>query len=110
MAWLLRDGEVLASVDITTSPIDRLRATVTLRGAEDRVLWCEGTKVAHSIGSRCALDVAYLDEDRVVLAVGSIRRLRIGMPRPGAAAVIEGRAGAFAYWNLRPGDALEIRE
>jgi hypothetical protein len=109
MAWLLRDGEVLASLDVTTSALERLRATATLANAAS-VLWCEGTRVGHSIGSRCALDVAYLDQSRVVLAVTSLQPLRIGRPRVGAAAVVEGRAGSFTHWNLQPGDFLEIRE
>jgi uncharacterized membrane protein (UPF0127 family) len=109
MAWLLRDGDVLASVDVATSPLERFRATAGLADA-DGVLWCEGTRVAHSIGARCALDVAYVDDRRVVLAVTSLHQLRIGRPRVGAAAVVEGRAGSFTHWNLRPGDCLEIRE
>lgn len=109
MAWLLRGGDVLASLDVTSSMLERIRATATLEHA-DGVLWCEGTRVAHSIGSRCALDVAYLDDERVVLAVTSLQPLRIGRPRGGATAVIEGRAGAFSRWNLQPGDCLEIRE
>jgi hypothetical protein len=109
MAWLLRDGDVLASVDVATSAVDRLRATANI-GRREGVLWCEGAKVAHSIGSRCALDVAYVDEERRVLAVSSLGPLRIGRPRVSAAAVLEGRAGSFARWNLQPGDFLEIRE
>jgi len=109
MAWLLRGGEVLASVDVATSAVQQLRATAHLdRG--DGVLWCQGARVAHSIGARCALDVAYLDDQRQVLAVTALSPLRIGLPRIGVASVLEGRAGAFERWNLRPGDRLEIRE
>jgi hypothetical protein len=109
MAWLLRGGDVLASVSVATSAMDRFRATAGLEHA-DGVLWCEGSRVAHSIGSHCSLDVAYLNDERVVLAVTSLHPLRIGRPRPGAAVVVEGRAGAFVHWDLRPGDQLEIRE
>ncbi|HWD24615.1 MAG TPA: hypothetical protein VG368_04060 [Acidimicrobiales bacterium] len=109
MAWLLRNGDVLASVTVTTSAIDRLRATSTLENA-DCVLWCEGSRIAHSIGASCPLDVAYLDLSRVVLAVNALRPWRIGRPRVGASVILEGRAGSLTHWNLRPGDCLEIRE
>ena len=45
-----------------------------------------------------------------VLAVTTLRPLRIGRPRPGTAVIVEGRAGAFTHWNLQLGDRLEIRE
>jgi len=109
MAWLLRGGDVLASLDVTSSMLERIRATATLEHA-DGVLWCERTRVGHSIGSRCPLDVAYVDDAYVVLAVTSLQPQRIGRPRAGATAVVEGRAGSFARWNLQPGDCLEIRE
>jgi hypothetical protein len=109
MAWLLRNGDVLASVNLTTSAIDRLRATATLEQT-DAVLLCEGSRIAHSLGSRCSLDVAYLDPSRVVLAVNALQPWRIGRPRIGASAIVEGRAGALTHWNLQPGDCLEIRE
>jgi uncharacterized membrane protein (UPF0127 family) len=109
MAWLLRDGDVLASVDVATTRAERLRATAALSTGES-VLWCPKSRLAHSVGSRCALDVAYLDRSRVVLAVSTLRPSRIGRPRRRASAVVEGRAGAFAHWNLRVGDQLEIRD
>jgi uncharacterized membrane protein (UPF0127 family) len=109
MAWLLRGGDVLASLDVASSMLQRLRATATLDRGEG-VLWCERTRVGHSIGSRCPLDVAYVDDARIVLAVISLQPQRIGRPRAGASAVVEGRAGSFARWNLQPGDCLEIRE
>jgi hypothetical protein len=109
MAWLLRNGDVLASVNVTTSAIDRLRATSMLEHT-DGVLLCEGSRVAHSIGSRCPLDVAYLDPSHVVLAVNALRPWRVGRPRVGAVAIVEGRAGALTHWDVRPGDCLEIRE
>jgi uncharacterized membrane protein (UPF0127 family) len=109
MAWLMRGGDVLASVDVAATAADRFRGRATLAHG-DGVLWCEGARIAHSIGSPCALDVAYLDHDWEVLAVTGLRRFRIGRPRPGAHCILEARAGAFNLWNLKPGDRLEIRE
>ncbi len=109
MAWLLRGGDVLASVDRTTDSFTRMRATARL-ATSDHVLWCEGTRVAHSVGSRCPLDAAYVDKELVVVALTSLAPLRIGRPRPAATAVVEAPAGSFARWNLQLGDHLELRE
>jgi uncharacterized membrane protein (UPF0127 family) len=109
MAWLLRSGDVLASVHRPTSAVARLRATAALESG-DGVLWCAPSHVAHSFGARGELDVAYVDSTGVVLALCRLGRARIGRPRLAANAVLEGRAGAFAHWDLRPGDRLEIRE
>ena len=62
----------------------------------------------HTVGMRFPIDVAYCDAD-----CGSCGRAPAAPPRScpvrRARAVIEAEAGAFARWNLRAGDQLEVK-
>lgn len=109
MAWLLRQGEVLASLEVP--PPGRRRRRGVLR-REDGVgaLLVTSRRAAHTIGARGPLDVAYLDADLVVVATSRMAPNRLGMPRRRACAVLEAEAGAFERWRLRPGDRLEIED
>ena len=64
----------------------------------------------HTIGLRFALDVAYLDEEGVVLKAVRMARHRVGMPVWNARTVIEAEAGAFERWGLNVGDVVEVRD
>lgn len=108
MAWLLRDGEVLAAADVVTSFGDRLRVAlgpVHLKG----VLLVLPAKSAHTLVTRVPIDVAFCDRDMVVVSTRSMRARRMGLPCLRAHSVIQAEAGAFERWRLRPGDRLELR-
>ena len=107
MAWLLRRGEVLASLELVHSPIARVRGYVG-RDHEHGALLFAPCRLAHSIGSHAPLDVAYLDDEYVVVALTRLRVNRIARPRRGCSSVLEVEAGAFDRWGLRLGDTLEI--
>ncbi|MHB1598301.1 MAG: DUF192 domain-containing protein [Acidimicrobiales bacterium] len=101
MAWLLRRGEVLASVDVS--------------GRSQRARGVDGvtvtrSHVVHTFGARCALDVAYLSDDLVVLSTRHLARGRVGAPALSARLVLRAASGSFERWSLRPGDELELKE
>jgi uncharacterized membrane protein (UPF0127 family) len=108
MAWLLRDGEVLASLEIADSRRARSVGLLGRQGFEGALL-IPSCRSIHTIGMRFAIDVAYCDHDMTVRRVVRMRRFRIGRPALRPRAVIEAEAGMFARWNLRPGDQLEIK-
>ncbi|HLI14461.1 MAG TPA: DUF192 domain-containing protein [Acidimicrobiales bacterium] len=108
MAWLLRSGQVLASVELASSPLERARGFIGRADARCAVL-LRPSRTAHTLGVRVPLDVAFLDEHLVVLATVRMAPFRLGLPRRGAAAVLEVPAGAFERWGLVPGDRLEVR-
>jgi hypothetical protein len=56
-----------------------------------------------------ALDVAYCDDDMVVLRTVTLARFRVDRPVWRARCAIEAEAGAFERWSLRVGDQLEVR-
>jgi uncharacterized membrane protein (UPF0127 family) len=111
MAWLVRDGDVLATLEVPSTRRGRSRGLLGRDGIEGALLIrpFRPTSVIHTVGMRFAIDVAYLDRDLRVLGVTSMARWRVGYPRFGARAVVEAEAGAFARWSLRPGDLLETQ-
>ncbi|MCU1492651.1 MAG: hypothetical protein JWO62_415 [Acidimicrobiaceae bacterium] len=110
MAWLLRQGEVLASVEIPGSLGASARAIARREAGSGGALLLCSTRLAHSIGAKFDVDVAYLDGELVVVATSCMARNRVGRPHRRARSVLEAEAGAFDRWALRPGDRLEIKE
>jgi len=109
MAWLLRDGEVLASVEIASSLAARSRGLLGRRGYEGALL-LRHTRSVHTLGMKFDLDVAFLTSDLRVIGTAMLRPYRFALPRRGGRAVLEAEAGAFARWGLVPGNELEIRQ
>ena len=109
MAWLVADGRVLASADIAPDRSSRARGLLGKDGFEGALV-LRPCRWVHTIGMRFPLDVAYLDEDGVVVKTIHMHRHRLGVPVWRACVVIEAEAGAFARWGLHVGDTIEIRE
>jgi uncharacterized membrane protein (UPF0127 family) len=110
VAWLVREGEVLASVEVARRFRERAVGLLGRTGLEGGALLIEGAKSVHTVGMRFPIDVAFLDRSgRVVATITPLRPFRVTLPRWSARAVLEAPAGAFDRWRLRPGDALEVK-
>ena len=109
MPWLLREGEVLSSLEVARSRRDRLQGLLGRDGIEGALL-LEPARSVHTIGMRFPLDVAFCDADLTVVKVVRMGRHRMSLPVLRARSVIEAEAGAFARWELHPGDKLEVKE
>lgn len=109
MPWLLRDGEVLASVEVAATRQARRRGLLGRDGIEGAMLLAPARSV-HSMGMRFDLDVAWCDRDLVVIRVSRLPRHRFSRPVARAQCVIEAEAGSFARWNLVVGDQLELQD
>ncbi len=107
MAWLLRDGEVLASVTVASSTRDRLRGLLG-RDSFEGALLIRPARSVHSLGMRFPIDVAFCDRDLVVLRTLHLGRHRLSRPVWRAACVLEAPAGSFGSWRLGMGDRLEV--
>ena len=107
-AWLLRDGEVLAALEVADSLGPRLRGLLGREGIDGAMLF-RPAKSVHTIGMRFPIDVAFCTRDLRVLDTKTMAPFRLGLPRLRAACVIEAQAGAFDRWRLRPGDQLEVK-
>ncbi|MFV1990416.1 MAG: DUF192 domain-containing protein [Acidimicrobiales bacterium] len=109
MPWLLRDGEVLASLEVPDSRRGRARGLLGNDAFEGAMLLAP-TRSVHTIGMRFPIDVAYCDADMCVIAVVTMSPNRVGMPRWRSRSVVEAEAGAFERWSLTIGQQLEVRE
>lgn len=108
MPWLVRDEQVLATLEIADSVRGRTRGLLG-RDAIEGALLLRPARSVHSFGMRFPIDVAFVDRDLVVLRTCRLRPNRMTLPVWRAHAVIEAEAGAFSRWGLEPGDRLEIR-
>jgi uncharacterized protein len=106
--WLVRDGDVLCSLQEATSFGERLKGLLGRDGVEGALLLRPATSV-HTVGMRFAIDVAFCDRDLVVVDTVCLKPQRLTRPRRRARCVIEAEAGAFERWGLRVGDRLEVR-
>jgi uncharacterized membrane protein (UPF0127 family) len=108
MPWLVRDGEVLATLEVADGAKSRARGLLG-RDGFDGAIYLAPAKSVHTIGMRFPIDVAFVDHDMVVVRTKTLSRWRVTLPVLKAHAVIEAEAGAFAHWNLHVGDQLEIK-
>jgi uncharacterized membrane protein (UPF0127 family) len=111
MPWLLREGEVVAAVEVATSRRDRRRGLLGRDGIEGGLV-LDPTRSVHTVGMRFPIDVAFCRRDPgglLVVDVCSMRPWRLGRPRLRARCVIEAEAGAFERWGLATGDLVEIK-
>jgi len=108
MAWLVRDGRVLATLEVAESRRDRVRGLLGRDGIEGAILLRPARSV-HTVGMRFPIDVAFLDGDLVVLKVCRLAPNRVALPVWRARGALEAEAGSFASWDLRVGDQLEVR-
>ncbi len=108
MPWLVRDDEVLATLEVADSTRSRSKGLLGRDGI-DGALLLEPTRSVHTFRMRFPIDVAFVDRDLRVVRVTTMRPNRVCLPVWKAHAAIEAEAGAFASWHLCVGDQLEIR-
>jgi uncharacterized membrane protein (UPF0127 family) len=108
-AWLLREGEVLAALEVTESRKERMQGLLDRNGIEGAML-IRPARSVHSVGMQFTIDVAFCDKELVVLRTVCLRPGRLTRPSLKGCCVIEAESGAFERWKVRAGDQLEIRE
>ena len=106
--WLVRDGRVLASLEV---PSSRKARAVGLLGRDsfEGAILLRRARSVHTIGMRFDLDIALLDADNIVIKTLRLPRNRMSAPIVRARALLEAEAGAFGLWDLKIGDELEVR-
>lgn len=115
MAWLVRDGEVLASLEVAADRRARMRGLLGRDGI-DGVLLLSPARSVHTVRMRFPIDVAYVardeadDETLRVLKVRTMERNRLGLPVWKAVGVLEAEAGVMRSWGLAAGDRLRVRD
>jgi uncharacterized protein len=111
MAWLVRDGDVLASAEVAGRARER---TVGLLGRDARsmtgALVLRPCRQIHTLGMRFPIDVAFCDRAGFVLRTVTVPPWRVTRVVWRSGFVVEAIAGAFERWQLRPGDTVEVKE
>jgi uncharacterized protein len=109
VGWLVSDARVLASTEVASDGRSRRRGLLKRDHLEGAMV-LSPCRWVHTIGMRFPIDVAYVDEDGVVVKAVRMSRHRVGLPVPKSAWVIEAEAGAFERWGLSIGDVVELRD
>jgi uncharacterized membrane protein (UPF0127 family) len=108
VAWLIRDGDVLATLQVAGSFRDRLVGVVGRDHLEGALL-LPSPLLLHTLALDHGLDVAFCDRDLRVQSTLPLRPWRVARPRGGARHALVATAGAFERWRLSTGDHLEIK-
>jgi len=106
--WLVRDGDVLATVEVARRWGDRHRGLLG-RTEVHGALVIRPCRQVHTLGMRIPIDVAFCDRDGWVLRTMTLRPWRVSPVVWRAAMAVEASAGAFERWRLREGDRIEVR-
>ena len=109
MAWLVREGDVLATADVAETRRARRRGLLG-RAEFEGALVLRPCRHVHTLFMRFEIDVAFCDSDGVVLRTRCLRPWRLSAFVSNAAFVVEAEAGAFERWGLRTGDRVEVKE
>lgn len=109
MPWLIRDGEVLAALEVAETRRARARGLLGRDGLDGGLLIRPARQV-HSFGMRFTIDVAFCTRDLRVLSTICMPRNRVSRVSLRGNTIIEAEAGAFERWGLHAGDQLEVRE
>ena len=101
MAWLLRDGEVLASLEVADDASPPAARGCSGRDGIDGALLLSPARSVHTFGMRLPDRRRLLDERPHRPAHRArLRRHRMTRPVLRRARVLEAEAGAFARWGL----------
>jgi uncharacterized membrane protein (UPF0127 family) len=109
MGWLVREGEVLASVEIPQGHLQRARGLLGRDGVDGAIV-LRPCRQVHTLGMHFPIDVAFCDRDGRVLRVATVSPWRLTRVVWRSGFVVEAAAGAFERWRLRPGDQVEVKE
>jgi uncharacterized membrane protein (UPF0127 family) len=107
MPWLVRDGKVLATLEVQTSLRGRARGLLGRDGIDGAILLRPARSV-HSFRMRFPIDVAICDRDLTVLKVTTLVPHRATRPVLRAHSVIECEAGMLRKWGVVPGTRFEV--
>ena len=109
MAWLVRDGDVLASAEVARRMWERTQGLLG-RDAVTGALVLRPCRQVHTLGMRFPIDVAFCDREGVVLRTVTLSPWRVTRVVWRSGFVVEAAAGSFDRWHLRAGDTVEVKE
>ena len=109
MPWLVRDGEMLATVEVAADRAARRRGLIG-RDQVEGAFVIRPCRQVHTFGMRVPIDALFCDRDGRVLRVVHVPPRRVTRPVLRARFVIEAAGGAADRWRVGMGDVLEVTE
>jgi uncharacterized protein len=107
VGWLVRDGDVLGSVEIRSTR--RARRTGLLgRDGFEGFLVLRPCRQVHTVGMRFPIDVAWCAGEGEILRISELRPGRVSRVVRRSRFVIEAEAGAFERSKLGTGDVVAV--
>ena len=107
MPWLVRDGEVLATVEVAASRAERRRGLLGRDHIEGGFV-IRPCRQVHTFGMRVPIDALFCDGEGRLLRVVHLPPRRVSRPVLRSRFVVEAAGGAADRWRVRPGDVLEL--
>lgn len=107
MAWLVRDGTVLASAELATTRRERRRGLLGREHVEGAIV-LRPCRQVHTLAMRFPIDVVWCADDGRVVRAATLKPWRVSRAVWKARFVIEAESGAVHRWGLQPGDVIEI--
>lgn len=104
---LYLDDAPVAPVEIARTFAQRSRGLLGRDGIPTALMLDPASSV-HTFGMAFPIDVAYVARSGRVLAVRTMARQRLGLPRPRARWVLEAEAGRLAEWGVLPGRTVRV--
>jgi hypothetical protein len=111
VAWLVREGDVLASAEVASRARERMQGLLSRdRASMTGVLVLRPCRQVHTLGMRFPIDVAFCDREGVVLRTATVPPWRVTRVVWRSGFVVEATAGSFERWHLHEGDTIEVKE
>ena len=108
MSWLVRDGDVLAAVELADTAGARRRGLLH-RESFDGALVLRPCRHVHTAGMRFPIDVVYLDRDQHVVHVEeNLKPWRLAKVSMRTASVLELPGNTLKSSGTAVGDEIEI--
>lgn len=100
-------GDVPVPLEIAASYRARTKGLLGRDGVDGAMLLTPAGGV-HTFRMRMPIDVAHLDRELRVIAVGTMKPGRLGLPRLRSRHVLEAEAGVMARWGLAIGVRVSV--
>ncbi|MGN9759593.1 DUF192 domain-containing protein [Streptomyces sp. SD31] len=100
-------GDVSVPLEFASSYRARTKGLLGRDSVDGAMLLTPASGV-HTFRMRIPIDVAHLDRELNVIAVGTMRPGRMGLPRLRSRHVLEAAAGVMAGWGVRVGVRVSV--
>ncbi len=107
MAWLLRDADVLGSVEVHSGFYALVGPSAI--GDSEKIVVCSKAKIAHSLGCPSAIVAVFCDRSMRVISVHHLRKGRVSRPCVRSSWLLLANERVAQGWSIHVGDQLELR-